>query len=38
MGKNLVLCADGTGNKGGTTPDSNVFKIFNAVEIRKKQN
>ncbi len=29
----LVLCADGTGNKGGSTPDTNVFKIFKAVNI-----
>jgi uncharacterized protein (DUF2235 family) len=31
--KNIVLCADGTGNKGGYTPDSNVFKIYNDVDI-----
>ena len=30
---NLVLCSDGTGNKGGSTPDSNVFKVYNAVDI-----
>ena len=33
MTKNIILCADGTGNKGGYTPDSNVYKIYNAVEI-----
>ncbi len=31
--KNIVLCADGTGNQGGYTPDSNVFKIYNAIDL-----
>jgi len=30
--KNIILCADGTGNKGGYTPDSNVYKVYKAVE------
>ena len=33
MGKNIILFADGTGNKGGYTPDSNVYKMYNAIEI-----
>ena len=33
MAKNIVLCSDGTGNKGGSGPDTNVFKIYNAVRI-----
>lgn len=33
MSKNIILCADGTGNKGGSTPDSNVYKIFNAIDL-----
>ncbi|MFQ6022182.1 MAG: DUF2235 domain-containing protein [Acidiferrobacterales bacterium] len=33
MAKNIILCADGTGNRGGYTPDSNVYKIYNAIEI-----
>ncbi|MDQ6998042.1 MAG: DUF2235 domain-containing protein [Mariprofundus sp.] len=33
--KNIILCADGTGNKGGYTPDSNVYKIYKAVEKEK---
>ena len=33
MGKNIILCADGTGNKGGYTPSSNVYKIYNAINI-----
>ncbi len=36
MAKNIVLCSDGTGNQGGTTPDTNVFKIYNAVKINNK--
>ena len=33
MNKNIILCADGTGNKGGDTPDSNVYKLYNAVDL-----
>ena len=33
MGKNIILCSDGTGNQGGVTPDSNVFKIYNAIKL-----
>jgi len=33
MGRNIILCADGTGNKGGSTPDSNAFRMFNAIDI-----
>lgn len=36
MGKNIVLCSDGTGNKGGYTPDSNVYKIYKAIDIHNK--
>lgn len=38
MGKNIVLCADGTGNKGGYTPDSNVYKIYNAIDVHAADN
>ncbi len=30
--KNIILCADGTGNKGGYSPDSNVYKVYKAIE------
>ncbi len=30
--KNIIVCADGTGNKGGYSPDSNVYKIYRAVD------
>ncbi len=33
MPKNIVICADGTGNLGGETPDSNVYKIYNAIDL-----
>ena len=29
--KNIIVCADGTGNQGGYSPDSNVYKIYKAV-------
>jgi uncharacterized protein (DUF2235 family) len=28
MARNLIVCADGTGNEGGTEDESNVFKLF----------
>ena len=40
MSKNIILFADGTGNKGGYTPDSNVYKAYNAINLHdpsKKQ-
>lgn len=40
MSKNIILFADGTGNKGGYTPDSNVYKTYNAIKLHgspKKQ-
>ena len=33
--KNIVVCADGTGNKGGYSPDSNVYKVYKAVDKNK---
>ncbi len=38
MAKNIILCADGTGNKGGYSPDSNVYKIYKAIEIHDPGN
>jgi uncharacterized protein (DUF2235 family) len=35
--KNIILCADGTGNKGGSSPDTNVYKIYNAIKINENQ-
>lgn len=33
MARNIVMCSDGTGNKGGSGSDTNVFKIYEAVKI-----
>ena len=33
MTKNIVLCSDGTGNKGGDGTGTNVYKLYHAVEI-----
>jgi len=33
MAKNIVLCSDGTGNKGGNGKDSNVYKLYQAIDI-----
>lgn len=35
--KNIVLCSDGTGNKGGYGEDSNVYKTYKAVDVRVNQ-
>ncbi|MDH5353678.1 MAG: DUF2235 domain-containing protein [Gammaproteobacteria bacterium] len=31
MAKNIILCADGTGNRGGYTPNSNIYKMYHAI-------
>lgn len=31
--KKIVLCSDGTGNKGGYGADSNVYKTYKAVDV-----
>ena len=33
MCKNIVLCSDGTGNKGGDGTGTNVYKLYHAVKI-----
>lgn len=33
--KNIILCADGTGNRGGETPDTNVYRMYQAVELHE---
>ncbi len=32
MAKNIVVCSDGTWQRGGKTPNSNVWRIFQAVD------
>lgn len=29
--KNIIICADGTGNKGGSSPDSNVYRVYKMI-------
>ena len=33
MSKNIILCSDGTGNKGGYGEDTNVYKLYKSVDI-----
>ncbi len=37
MSKNLIVCSDGTGNEGGSTPSSNVYKVYKAVDKHYKE-
>lgn len=37
MTKNIVLCSDGTGNKGGYGNDSNVYKLYQTVDIHNSE-
>lgn len=37
MPKNIVILADGTGQEGGEGYNSNVYKIFNIIEDRTKE-
>lgn len=34
--KNIILFADGTGNKGGYTPSSNVYKLYQSIDIHNE--
>ena len=36
MAKNIVICSDGTGNRGGKTRGTNVWRIFNAVDCHNR--
>ena len=36
MSKNIVVCSDGTGNRGGKRRGTNVWRIFNAVDRHHK--
>jgi uncharacterized protein (DUF2235 family) len=36
MVKNIILCSDGTGQKGGEGPATNVFRIYNMVDNDKE--
>ena len=32
--RNIILCADGTGNRAGVTPDTNVWRLFQGIDHR----
>ena len=32
--KNIVLCSDGTGNSGGKGNETNVWRLYNGIDIR----
>ena len=32
MPKNIIICSDGTGNTGGKTHGTNVWRMFDAVD------
>jgi len=34
MSKNIILCSDGTNNKGGIGHPTNVWKIFNSIDLQ----
>ncbi len=36
-GKNIIVCADGTGNRGGVGRGTNVWRIFNALDTSQKE-
>ena len=33
MGKNIILCSDGTGNAGGKGNGTNVWRLFQAIDV-----
>ncbi len=35
--KNIILCADGTGNTGGVGKDTNVWRIYDAIDVSNTQ-
>ncbi len=37
MGRNIVLCSDGTGNAGGKKRSTNVWRIYNALDRHHSQ-
>ena len=38
MPKNIVLCSDGTGNSAGKSRGTNVYRLFQAVDIHNSPN
>lgn len=38
VGKNIVLCSDGTGNRGGKTIGTNVWRTYNNIDLNCHKN
>jgi len=36
-GKNIILCSDGTGNRGGKGDGTNVWRIYNYIDLNSHQ-
>ena len=37
MGKNIVICSDGTGNRGGKGKGTNVWRLFKGLDLTSRQ-
>lgn len=37
MGKNIIIFSDGTGQKGGKSYNTNIYKLFNMIEDRTEK-
>jgi uncharacterized protein (DUF2235 family) len=37
MSKNIILCSDSTGQKGGYGADSNVYKLYKMVDLHNTE-
>ena len=37
MAKNIIICSDGTGNRGGKTHDTNVWRLYNGLDLNNNQ-
>ncbi len=37
MSKNIIICADGTGNRGGVGRGTNVWRLYNALDLNSQQ-
>lgn len=36
MAKKIIICSDGTGNKGGETGNTNVFRLYRMLDLSEK--
>ncbi len=35
--KNIIICSDGTGNRGGVGPSTNVWRLYNGIDLNHQQ-